>query len=147
MTVQDLMTVDPISVQVTDTLQRAAEKMERHNVGIVCVLAGSRLVGVITDRDLTVRAGAQDWRFSEHVCGDVMTPNPIRIKPDADVLEAAELIGQHHVRRLPVCEGNRLVGLISAADLADYTQYLLRGILEEERKAEKALEPERPVPA
>lgn len=148
MTVRDLMTVDPVCVQTTDTLQHAAERMGRHNVGIVCVLAGGRLVGVLTDRDLTVRAGALDWRFSEHPCGDVMTPDPITISSDADVLEAGELVGQHRVRRLPVMEGERLVGIISAADLADYASYFLRGLLAEESKAEKAGEPERPaIPA
>lgn len=147
MTVRDLMTADPVCVQVGDTLQRAADLMLRQNIGIVCVLAGTRLVGVVTDRDLAVRAGALDWRFSDHISGDVMSPDPICVSPDADVLEAAELIGQHHVRRLPVTEAGRVVGLISAADLADYAQYFLRGILEEERKAEKMRAPGRVVTA
>jgi CBS domain-containing protein len=86
--------------------------------GAVPVIDGGRLVGVVTDRDIAVRAIAQglgpDTRVSE-----VMTPDPVCVGPDSDVEEAAEIMQEEQIRRLFVTdEADRLVGVVALADVA-----------------------------
>jgi CBS domain-containing protein len=106
-------------IRPDSTLQEAAEKMKDLDVGPLPVCEGDRLVGMITDRDITVRGvaeGQDPW--TDHV-RDVMTKEVIFCFEDQDVAEAARLMKDKQVRRLVVLDRDRrLVGIVSLGDLA-----------------------------
>ena len=116
--VRELMTENPRTVEAGGTVAEAARIMRDEDVGIVPVVEGERLVATLTDRDITIRVVAegrdpQSTRVSEVASGDVVT-----IEPERELDEALRLMAQHQVRRLPVVEGGRLVGVLAQADVA-----------------------------
>jgi signal-transduction protein with cAMP-binding, CBS, and nucleotidyltransferase domain len=92
--------------------------MRDHDVGVVPVADGDRLLGLVTDRDLVVRVLAEQRDPEEVRVGDVATASPVTVTPDMQLSEARELMGQHQVRRLPVMKGDELVGILSIGDVA-----------------------------
>ena len=111
MLVKDLMSTSIISVLPEDTLERIIFIMKSEDVGIVPVCdLQNRLLGVITDRDLIIR----DGRTAE----DYMTKNPISIDAKDNIHDAALRFSQYKIRRLPVLDGERLVGILSLKDMA-----------------------------
>lgn len=138
MKVADIMTREVTTVNSDSTLRDAAVKMRENNIGSLVVASDSRAIGVVTDRDLTTRALAQDWVAHEHRINEVMTGNPVTINENADILDAAGMIGRNRVRRLPVVsDDGRLVGLVSEADVTEYLGRALTDIFGEMTKAEK----------
>jgi CBS domain-containing protein len=116
MNIRDVMTSNPRTVSPEDTIQNAARIMRDEDTGVVPVVENGRAVGVVTDRDIVVRAvadGQLNRAVREIVSGDVITA-----RPDMSTKEAAELMSEHQVRRLPVVENDRLVGIVSIGDLA-----------------------------
>jgi CBS domain-containing protein len=104
------------------TLHEAAEKMKSLDVGPIPVCDGDRLVGMVTDRDITVRATAEGRDPNTTRVRDVMTPDIIYCFEDQDVEEAARIMGEQQIRRLVVLNRDkRLVGIVSLGDLAVYT--------------------------
>jgi len=102
----------------TDTTFRAAELMRDLGIGCLVVSDGSRLVGIITDRDLTVRCSAAGHDPMTCVVETHMSTGLATARADGDVLDALHLMLTHKVRRLPVVDDTRLVGLISLSDVA-----------------------------
>jgi CBS domain-containing protein len=120
MQVADIMTPDPRFVQPGDTLQAAAQAMDELNVGVLPVCEGSRLIGMLTDRDIVVRstAAGQDPRAT--TVADAMTAMAHSVREDAPVLDAIRMMKEHQLRRLPVLNADdRLTGILSLGDLAD----------------------------
>lgn len=117
MLVSDVMTGSVEIIGVNDTVEAAAEKMERHSIGALPVCDGNRLVGILTDRDITVRATAKGLGPSTAV-RDVMSSDVLSCKPGDEVEMVSAMMEARAVRRLPVLEGEKLVGLISYDDLA-----------------------------
>jgi CBS domain-containing protein len=117
MNIRDVMTPNPKTVSPNDTIQNAARIMRDEDTGVVPVCEGDRAVGIVTDRDIVVRAIAEDGQLNRRVC-DIASTNVIAATPDMSTREAAELMSEHQVRRLPVVEGERLVGIVSLGDLA-----------------------------
>lgn len=117
-TVRDAMTPNVHAVAPSDSLAEAAEIMSGEDIGSLPVVVNGRLVGVLTDRDIVVRAVAEHVTPESLNVGDVATRQPVTVAPDDDLDEALRLMGHHRVRRLPVVEDGHLVGMISQADLA-----------------------------
>jgi CBS domain-containing protein len=92
--------------------------MQAVDVGPLPVCDGERIVGIVTDRDITVRAVAAGRDPSSTPVRDVMTSEIVYVGADQDVDYAIELMQQHEIRRLPVIEKGRLVGMVALADLA-----------------------------
>ena len=116
MNIRDVMTSNPRTVSPEDTIQNAARIMRDEDTGVVPVVENGRAVGIVTDRDIVVRAvadGQLDRSVRDIVSGDVVTA-----RPDMSTKEAAQLMSEHQVRRLPVVENERLVGIVSIGDLA-----------------------------
>ena len=116
MNIRDVMTKNPRCVSPEDTIQNAARIMRDEDTGVVPVVQDGRAVGILTDRDIVVRAvadGELNRRIRDIVSGDVVTA-----RPDMSTKEAAQLMSEHQVRRLPVVENDRLVGIVSIGDLA-----------------------------
>lgn len=119
MLIADVMTADVRTVKDTDTLASAARLMRDIDAGSLPVVSErDLLVGIITDRDITVRAVAEGVDSTVALVGDYMTKNPIAITPDADVEDAADVMADIQIRRLPVIEDGQLVGIVSLGDLA-----------------------------
>lgn len=116
-TVAELMKPNPATCTTDDTIRGAAEVMRDSNIGDVVVMDSDGLCGIVTDRDLVVRALAAgqgpDMRIGEICSRDVAT-----VEPDADVGRAVELMRSNALRRLPVVDGDQLVGIVSIGDLA-----------------------------
>jgi CBS domain-containing protein len=119
MQLKDIMTH---GVEVTSpeaTLQEAAEKMRRLDVGPLPVCDGERLVGMLTDRDITVRTVAEGCDPTTTTVREAMTPEIVYCFEDQDIQEAARLMEQYQIRRLPILNRDkRLVGMVSLGDLA-----------------------------
>jgi CBS domain-containing protein len=117
MNVRDVMTPDPRTVTPNDSIQAAAQIMREEDTGIVPVVEKGRLAGVVTDRDIVLRAVARGMPPTERV-GRLATADIEAVTPDISTREAARIMGEHQVRRLPVVENGRLVGIVSLGDLA-----------------------------
>ena len=116
MHIREVMTPNPRTVTPDDTIQSAACIMRDEDTGAVPVVDNGRPIGIVTDRDIVVRAVAEgelNRPVRDIVSGDVVT-----VPPDMSTREAAELMSEHQVRRLPVVENERLVGIVSIGDLA-----------------------------
>ena len=119
MKVSELMTSEVNFISTDHTIQQAAEKMKNQDIGDIPVVVDGDVVGMITDRDITVRAVAHglDPKVSKVV--DAMTERVVVCKEEDDVQTAAELMAEHKIRRLVVenAEGN-MTGVVSIGDLA-----------------------------
>lgn len=119
MKVHEIMTAHARGVSPENTLVEAAGLMRELDVGALPVCEGDRVTGMITDRDITVRAVADGRDPNATPVGEVMTPDATTILADQEVEQAARLMQQREVRRLPVLgRENRLVGIISLGDIA-----------------------------
>ena len=120
MQVKEVMTHGVECIRPDDSIAAAAQKMKDLDVGALPICGeNDRLVGMITDRDITVRATAGCCDADGTCVGDIMTPNIIYVFDDQDVTEAARLMKENQIRRLAVLNREkRLVGIVSLGDLA-----------------------------
>src|SRR6478672_7066159 len=119
MVIQDIMTRHVTEVPPGASLREAAEKMRSLDVGILPVCDGRQLVGILTDRDIAMRAVAEGRDPQRTKVSDAMTPEVLFCYADEDVVEAAKLMEQRQVRRLLVLDRNHhAVGIVSLGDLA-----------------------------
>jgi len=117
-TVADLMVKDVLTVEPSDTIGEAAEKMNASNVGAVVVMEDMvRIVGIVTERDL-LRAVASRARAAEARVRQWMTPNPVTIEPELTIDEAAKIMFDNNFRHLPVVKDGRALGIVSLRLLA-----------------------------
>lgn len=118
MQVRELMTTELLSVPPYTSVRAVAAEMRDANVGCVLVIDDGELHGVITDRDLAVRIVAEGGMTGQVTAREVASGALVTVAPGASVCDASELMRAHCVRRLPVVEDGRLVGLVSLGDLA-----------------------------
>jgi CBS domain-containing protein len=117
-TVQEAMTSNPTAITPDTTAQEAARLLKTENVGALPIVEDGRLTAVVTDRDLTVRVLAEG-RGAETPVREVASQDLVTIDPQQNLDEAARLMAEHQVRRLPfVEEDGRLVGMLAQADVA-----------------------------
>ena len=116
--VRDAMTEDPRSIGATATVVDAARLMREEHLGSLPITEDEQLVGMITDRDITTRVVAEAADPMKTSVGDVYSRDLITVEPDKALEEALQLMARHQVRRLPVVENGRLVGIVAQADIA-----------------------------
>jgi CBS domain-containing protein len=116
--VRDIMTTNVESIAPDRDLVAAARMMKELNVGSLPVVKDDRLIGIITDRDIVIRAIAEGREPLLELVESHLTADPTTISPDADVQQASQVMAQEQIRRLPVVDGNRLVGILAIGDLA-----------------------------
>jgi CBS domain-containing protein len=117
--VRDVMTARPHCAAPDTPLTEVAQLMETQDVGAIPVLDGERLAGMITDRDIVLRAIAKERDPRGMATEEISSGELVTVGPDHDLSEALQLMAQHQVRRLPVVDDeNRLVGMVSQADIA-----------------------------
>ena len=120
MKLSEIMTRDVVVMQPDDSLQSAAKKMRERNIGFLPVCDGEELLGVISDRDITIRALADGMDVNIMLGRDLMTVPAIYAFDDQDISEAAKIMEENQIRRLVVLsrDDKRLVGVVSLGDLA-----------------------------
>ena len=120
MKLREIMTRDVVVLQPDDSLQSAAKKMRDRNIGFLPVCDGEELIGVISDRDITIRALADGMDVNIMLGRDMMTSPAIYCFDDQDVSEVAKLMEENQIRRLVVLnrDDKKLVGVVSLGDLA-----------------------------
>jgi len=122
MEIREIMTQSVEMVSPTVSLQEAAQKMKALDIGLIPVCDGAKLKGMLTDRDITVRATAEGLNPKKTKVAEVMTTDVAYCFEDQDVEEAAGLMEAKQIRRMPILDRNkRLVGIISLGDLAIHT--------------------------
>jgi CBS domain-containing protein len=116
--VADVMTANPVVLDSDAPLADAARAMRDSGIGDVIVLEGGTICGIATDRDIVVRAIAAGKDPAATPLGDICSKDVTTLSPDSPVDDAVRLMRQKAVRRLPVVEGDRPVGVLSLGDLA-----------------------------
>jgi CBS domain-containing protein len=116
MNIRDIMTKNPRTAGPNDSIQSVAQIMRDEDTGVVPIVDKGRLVGIVTDRDIVVRCVA-DGNFNAKAT-DACSEDVITVTPDMSTSDAAELMAEHQIRRLPVVEGDKLVGIVSLGDIA-----------------------------
>jgi CBS domain-containing protein len=125
-TIQDAMTSNPTTITSDTSLEEAARLMKSEDVGSLPILDGGRLVGMVTDRDIAIR-GVAEGKATATV-GEIASKDIVTIDPQQGLDEAARLMAEHQVRRLPVCEEDgKLVGILAQADVAQSGHDTLTG--------------------
>jgi CBS domain-containing protein len=128
MKIRDLMSRNIDYVTAEETIEQAAAKMKESNVGDMPVVVGGEAVGMLTDRDITIRIAAHGLDPQKTHVSDAMTEGIVACKEDDDVEVAARLMGENQVRRLLVVEdGGKLSGVVSLGDLATSVSEELTG--------------------
>jgi CBS domain-containing protein len=141
MNIREVMTPNPRSISPNDSIQNAACIMRDEDAGAVPVVDNGRAIGIVTDRDIVVRVVAEGGQLNRPV-RDIVTGSLVSATPDMSTREAAQLMSDHQIRRLPVVENDLLVGIVSIGDLAvkegkdgrigDTLQHISEGVKERE---------------
>ncbi len=116
-TVQDVMTTDVECCRPDETVYDAAMKMKDYDVGSIPVTQDKNLMGMVTDRDIVLRCIAEKKPNTTSV-SDVMSSNIITAEPNMDIHQAARMMAEKQIRRLPIVENQQLVGIASLGDMA-----------------------------
>jgi CBS domain-containing protein len=117
-TVEEIMTHDPRTVDAGDSVVEAARQMRDGDVGDVIVTQGGEVTGIVTDRDIVIRAVAEGRAQESTPVSDIASTDIRALEPSQSVDEAIQAIREHDIRRLPVVDGGRPVGIVSLGDLA-----------------------------
>jgi CBS domain-containing protein len=116
--IREAMTENPRSIDVSGSVVEAARLMRDDNIGSLPVVDQGRLVGMISDRDITTRVVATGDDVQSAVVRDFCSSDPVAVDSNASLDEALRLMARNSVRRLPVVEESRLVGILAQADVA-----------------------------
>ncbi|WP_066174140.1 CBS domain-containing protein [Bacillus marinisedimentorum] len=116
-TIREMMSKDVAAVTTDQSIQEAAALMSQYNVGSLPVVQNGQIKGIVTDRDITLRSTAAGK--DTHVpVSQVMTSQVVSATPEMDMDQAAQLMSQNQIRRLPVVENNQIVGMVALGDMA-----------------------------
>ncbi|MEU6218909.1 CBS domain-containing protein [Streptomyces sp. NPDC047022] len=116
--VRDIMTSAPVTVGPQASVANVARLMRDQNIGAVLITEEDRLCGLVSDRDLVVRALAQGVDPEQTTVADACSEDVVTISPDDDLERAVDMMREHSVRRLPVIEDDHPVGILSLGDMA-----------------------------
>jgi len=115
---REIMTQKPVTVQATDTVVAAARSMRDGNIGDVVVVENDQIQGILTDRDIVVRALAEGRDPARTTVGEICSRELTTLSPNDAIGDAEKTMRARAIRRLPVVEGGRPVGIVSLGDLA-----------------------------
>jgi CBS domain-containing protein len=116
--IRDVMTSNPTTVERSTSVLEAAKVMTGEDVGPLPVIEGGRLVGIVTDRDIVTRVLAEERDPQSTTVGDICSSDLITVTPEDDLDHALRKMASAQVRRLPVVEGDRIIGIVAQADVA-----------------------------
>lgn len=119
MLVKDIMTKNPETLEPNSPIQQAAEKMKQLDCGFMPIAKNEKIVGIVTDRDITIRAVSSGKNMEELTVEEIMTPRSYHVYENDDIKTAAEKMRHHQVRRLVVLNKDKNIsGIISLGDIA-----------------------------
>lgn len=118
MQVSEIMTTRIVSVEPSSTVRDAAALMSRNNIGAVPVVDGGTVRGMLTDRDIVLRCVSESRDASQLKVSDICSHGAVSVRPQDPVSNAMHLMSAEQVRRLPVIDDGKLVGMLSFADVA-----------------------------
>jgi CBS domain-containing protein len=116
--VREIMTKDIACLRSDDSLERAAQLMKQYNCGSIPVCTQDKIIGIVTDRDIAVRSVATGEDTAHRRVGDVMTREVVYGSPEMDVNDAAQLMSDRQIRRLPIVQDNSLIGIVALGDIS-----------------------------
>ncbi|MFN3219106.1 MAG: CBS domain-containing protein [Acidimicrobiales bacterium] len=116
--ISDVMTRNPVSMQGGSTVTEAAAVMKEQDIGDVIVMDDGSISGILTDRDLVVRAIAESRDLGTTAVADICSSDVVTVNPSDEVGTAIQLMREHSIRRIPVVENGEPVGIVSIGDLA-----------------------------
>lgn len=117
-TIREVMTPMPVTLPLSASVVEAAQVMRDEGIGDVLIVDGDRLAGLVTDRDLVVRCLAESPDLSRATVDQACTSDVTCLGPDSLIEDAVQLMRQQAIRRLPVVEDGRPIGIVSLGDLA-----------------------------
>ncbi len=118
MKVRDIMSKDIASVSSDDSIERAAQLMKQYDVGSIPVCSQDKVIGIVTDRDIALRTVASGQDTKQQKVSDIMTSDPAVGDPEMNVKDAAKIMSERQIRRLPIVENNSLVGIVALGDIS-----------------------------
>jgi CBS domain-containing protein len=116
--IKEVMTSEVKACEPDTTVAEAAKVMAKEDVGPVPIVEEGRLTGIVTDRDIVVRVVAEGRDPSSTTVGEIASRDVVTVSPDDDLDTALKHLAQNQVRRIPVVDGGRLVGIVAQADIA-----------------------------
>lgn len=116
--VKEIMSKKIASLNSEDSVERAAQLMKQYDVGSIPVCQQNQVVGIVTDRDIAVRTIAEGRDSKQQKVSDIMSANPVVGNPDMDVHDAARIMSDQQIRRLPIVDNNSLVGIVALGDIS-----------------------------
>jgi len=127
MLVRDVMNRNVITASEDINLKDAAKKMYNNKIGSLVVVRKNKLVGIITQTDV-IKAISEDREIETTLVADIMNKNVITVEPSKTIEEAVNLMTEHKIKKLPVVDGGKLVGIITASDIIVIEPKLIEGI-------------------
>lgn len=118
MKVKDIMSKNIASVCSDDCVQKAAQIMREKDIGSVPVCSNGKIEGIVTDRDLAIHTIAEGKDCKQQKVSEIMSPSPATGCPEMDVNDAARIMSQKRIRRLPIIENDSIVGVVSLCDIS-----------------------------
>ena len=120
--IRSVMTSNPATLESSATIAEAAKLMDQRDIGNVLLVDGETLAGIVTDRDIAVKAVAKGLDPASATVGEIATKDPATVSPDQDVTKALEVMREKAVRRVPVVEDGKPVGIVALGDLSGHSQ-------------------------
>ena len=125
MKVKDIMTKDVVMANSTDSVLTVAKLMKHHNIGALPVVENAqKVLGMITDRDIVLSLADYNFDLANTEATKLMSNKVYSVRPEADLSSALALMKKQQIRRLPVIEEERLVGMLSIGDIAVHSDYM-----------------------
>lgn len=118
MKVKDIMTTTVATLNSEDTVENAAQLMKEYDVGSIPVCNNQNVVGIVTDRDIALRTVAHGMDSKQQKVSSIMSSNICTGTPDMDVHDAARIMSEKQIRRLPIVDNNQLVGVVALGDIS-----------------------------
>jgi CBS domain-containing protein len=116
--IREVMTPAPETIQADRPASEAAKKMKEADAGMIPVMDNGNLLGTVTDRDIALRVVAEGRDAQSTTVGEIASRDIVTVQPDDDLDDALQKMAKHQVRRLPVVEDGRLIGVVAQADVA-----------------------------
>jgi CBS domain-containing protein len=116
--IREVMTPAPETIQADRPASEAAKKMKEADAGMIPVMDNGNLLGTVTDRDIALRVVAEGKDPQSTTVGEIASKDVVTVQPDESLDDALQKMAKHQVRRLPVVENGRLIGVVAQADVA-----------------------------
>ncbi|MDF2615025.1 MAG: yhcV [Clostridia bacterium] len=118
MKVKEIMSKEIASLNSDDSIEKAAQLMKQHDVGSIPVCSDEKVIGIVTDRDIALRSVAEGQDTKHQKVREIMSSDPIVGSPEMNVHDAAKIMSERQIRRLPIVENNSLVGMVALGDIS-----------------------------